>query len=37
MSPESEEFRQRVLKHAQLVVNRAPKVDNEAKTNAYLV
>jgi predicted type IV restriction endonuclease len=37
MSPELEEFRQRILKHASLVVSRAPKVDNEAKTNAYLV
>jgi hypothetical protein len=37
MSPELEEFRQRVLKHSTLVVSRAPKIDNEAKTNASLV
>ncbi len=37
MSPELEEFRQRVLAHAKVVVSRAPKVDNEAKTNTSLV
>ena len=37
MSPELEEFRQRVLAHAKIVVSRAPKVDSEAKTNASLV
>jgi predicted type IV restriction endonuclease len=37
MSPELEEFRQRVLKHSTLAVSRAPKIDNEAKTNASLV
>src|SRR5580658_3624318 len=37
MSPELEEFRQRVLAHAKLVVGRAPKVESEASTNASLV
>ncbi len=37
MSPELEEFRQRVLAHAKVVNARAPKVDSEAKTNASLV
>lgn len=37
MTPELEEFQQRLLAHAKLVVSRAPKVDSEAKTNAYLV
>jgi hypothetical protein len=37
MSPELEEFRQRMLAHAKLVVSRAPKIDSEAKTNASLV
>lgn len=37
MSPELEEFRQRVLKHSALVVSRAPRIDNEANTNASLV
>lgn len=37
MSTELEEFRQRVLAHAKLAASRAPKVDNEAKTNASLV
>ncbi len=37
MSPELEEFRQRVVAHARLVAMRAPKIDNEAKTNASLV
>ena len=37
MSPELEEFRQRVIAHARLAVSRAPRCDNEAKTNAYLV
>jgi hypothetical protein len=37
MSPELEEFRQRVLSHAKLVAARAPKVESEASTNASLV
>lgn len=37
MSPELEEFRQRVLSHAKLVTARAPKVESEASTNASLV
>ena len=37
MSPELEEFRQRVLQHAKLVVARAEKVVSEASTNASLV
>ncbi len=37
MTPELEEFQQRLLAHAKLVVSRAPKVDSEAKTNASLV
>ena len=37
MTPELEEFQQRLLAHAKLVVSRAPKVDLEAKTNASLV
>jgi len=39
MTPELEleEFQQRLIAHAKLVVNRAPKVDSEAKTNASLV
>jgi predicted type IV restriction endonuclease len=37
MSPELEEFRQRILAHAKLVASRAPKIDSEAKTNASLV
>jgi hypothetical protein len=37
MSPEREEFRKRVLEHASTVFRRAPKIDNEAKTNASLV
>ena len=37
MSPDLEEFRQRVLAHAKVVASRAPRVDSEAKTNASLV
>lgn len=37
MSPELEEFRQRILKLSTLLVSRSPKIDNEAKTNASLV
>ena len=37
MSPELEEFRQRVLAHAKLVASRAVKVESEASTNASLV
>ncbi len=37
MSPDLEEFRQRVLAHSKLVATRAPKVNSEAKTNASLV
>ena len=37
MSPELEEFRQKVLAHAKLATSRATRVDNEAKTNASLV
>jgi len=37
MLPELEEFRQRILSHAKLVVSRAPKVESEASTNASLV
>lgn len=37
MSPELEDFRQRILSHAKQAVSRAPKIDNEAKTNASLV
>jgi predicted type IV restriction endonuclease len=37
MSPELEEFRQKILNHATLVVGRAPRVDNEARTNASLI
>ena len=37
MSPELEEFRKRVLEHASTVVRRAPRIDNEARTNASLV
>jgi hypothetical protein len=37
MSPELEEFRQRILAHAKLAVGRAPKVESEASTNASLV
>jgi hypothetical protein len=37
MSPELEEFRQRILAHAKLVASRAPKINSEAKTNASLV
>lgn len=37
MSPEIEEFRQRILTHAKIAVGRAPKVESEASTNASLV
>lgn len=37
MSPELEEFRQRVLAHSKLVVSRAVKVESEASTNTSLV
>lgn len=37
MSPEIEEFRQRVIAHARLAAGRAPKVESEASTNASLV
>ena len=37
MSPELEEFRQRVLSHAKLAVIRAARVELEASTNASLV
>jgi hypothetical protein len=37
MSPELEEFRKRVLEHASTVFNRAPRIYNEAMTNASLV
>ena len=37
MSPELEEFRQRVLAHAKVAAGRAPRVDSEAKVNASLV
>ena len=37
MSPELEEFRQRVIAHARLAAARAPKVESEASTNASLV
>jgi predicted type IV restriction endonuclease len=37
MTPDLEEFQQRLIAHAKLVVSRSPKVDSEAKTNASLV
>lgn len=37
MSPELEEFRQRILSHAKLAALRAPRVESEASTNASLV
>jgi len=37
MSPDIEEFRQRIIAHAKIVFSRAPKIDSEAKTNASLV
>ena len=37
MSPELEEFRQRVIAHAKLAASRAGKVESEASTNASLV
>lgn len=37
MSPELEEFRQRILSHAKLVSSRSAKVESEASTNTTLV
>ncbi len=37
MSPDLEEFRQRVLEHAKVVVSRAGRIENEAMTNVSLV
>jgi hypothetical protein len=37
MSPDLEEFRQRIVAHAKLAANRAPKIETEASTNASLV
>ncbi len=37
MSPELEEFRQRIIAHAKQVTLRAPRVESEASTNASLV
>jgi hypothetical protein len=37
MTPELEDFRQRLLAHAKLVVSRAPMVKSEASTNTSLV
>ena len=37
MAPETEEFRQRLIAHAKLAVDRAAKVEFEASTNASLV
>jgi hypothetical protein len=37
MSPELEEFRQRLVNHAKLAASRAAKVESEASTNASLV
>lgn len=37
MSPELEEFRQRILSHAKLVSSRAGRVESEASTNTSLV
>lgn len=37
MGPDLEEFRQRVIAHAKLVIGRAAKVESEASTNASLV
>ncbi len=37
MSQDLDEFRQRILAHAKLVVTRAPKVESEASTNTSLV
>jgi hypothetical protein len=37
MPAQLEEFRKRVLEHASIVAKRAPKIDNEAKTNISLV
>lgn len=37
MSPELEEFRQRILSHAKLVSSRSAKIESEASTNTSLV
>lgn len=37
MSPELEEFRQRIVKLSTVLVSRAPKIENEAMTNVSLV
>jgi hypothetical protein len=37
VSPELEEFRQRVFEHAKVVVGRAGRIENEAMTNVSLV
>ncbi len=37
MSPELEEFRQRIVAHAKLAISRSAKVESEAATNASLV
>ena len=37
MSPDLEDFRQRIVTHAKLAANRAPRIDSEASTNASLV
>jgi hypothetical protein len=37
MTPELEEFKQRLVAHAKLVVSRSPKVNSEAMTNVSLV
>jgi hypothetical protein len=37
MSPELEDFRQRIIAHARVAASRAPRVESEASTNASLV
>lgn len=37
MSPELEEFRQRLVSHAKVATGRAPKIESEASTNTSLV
>lgn len=37
MSPELEDFRQRIVAHAKLAISRAPKIESEAATNASLL
>jgi len=37
MSPELEEFRQRLISHAKTAIGRAPKIESEAATNSSLV